>query len=182
MSSHYIRDRFFPGGAEYNATARAADSAAATNASMDDMLALAMAPDEASRRALAQQIYTRRSTEQRQARTGRWIGRIITLTLLVSVGSFVYVEGTTPDAPVAPYVSPEGPVTAPDAPVAPYVSPEGPVLAPSAPVLHDDVTPAPTARLDAAPDDSDPAVVEQRGLQALSDAGLSNDEIYGNTN
>ncbi len=84
----YIRDGFNPRGAEYGATARAADAAAATARSMDDMLELAMAPDERARQEAAQRIYARRQSEARRADRGnvvKWILLALIATLVVAV-------------------------------------------------------------------------------------------------
>lgn len=67
----YIRDGFNPRGAEYGATARAAQAAENTQQAMDDMLALAMAPDEGTRQQVAQGIYDRRQSQARRAGFGR---------------------------------------------------------------------------------------------------------------
>lgn len=84
MARHYIRDTFNPRGAEYAATSRAADSAADTKQAMDDMLSLAMAPDERTRQDVARSIYARKRVEA----TGLRIGNVIRNILLALFGVF----------------------------------------------------------------------------------------------
>lgn len=84
MAQHFIRDLLNPLGAEYGATSRGADSAAATRQSMDDMLALAMAQDERGRQLAARDIYARKQREAGAAR----IGRAFRTVLLILLGVF----------------------------------------------------------------------------------------------
>lgn len=93
MAWNYIRDGINPRGAEYGATARAARAAENTQRAMDDMLALAMAPDEDTRRQLAQQIYARKQIEARRARRSSKVEMIlIALFVLFCIG--IYQLGT----------------------------------------------------------------------------------------
>lgn len=87
MVGNYFRDGLNLRGPEYSATARAARAAENTQRAMDDMLALAMAPDEETRRELAQRIYARKQIEARRARRGETMQLIfITLFVLFIVG------------------------------------------------------------------------------------------------
>jgi len=83
----FIRDILNPLGPQYGASARGADAAAATSESMDDMLALAMQPDELARQHIAQQIYDRR---QRQASRAA-IGRAFKYFVVLLLGAFCVV-------------------------------------------------------------------------------------------
>lgn len=76
-----IRDILNPLGPQYGATARAADAAAGTQQGMDDMLLLAMAPDEHVRQSIAGEIYARKQREARAARRGRAFRNVLLLMI-----------------------------------------------------------------------------------------------------
>lgn len=152
----YIRDGFNPRGAEYGATARAAQAAENTQQAMEDMLELAAAPDENARRAIAQQIRARR---QRQAvNVGR--GRVAKYTILALIAAFcigVYQLGDDSSALSAAY--------------------RAFMATPSSQVP--DASPAPTRAVRAldAQDSDAPEDVVARGEQVLRDSGMSNEQI-----
>lgn len=93
----YIRDGFNPRGAEYAATARAADAARATQKGMDDMLALAMATDPRSRAQVAYDIQARRQREASR-RSFRNTCSLVACVLFVAAVVGVFYLGSLSDA------------------------------------------------------------------------------------
>jgi len=155
----YIRDGFNPRGAEYGATARAADAAAATQQSMDDMLELAMAPDETARQQAAQRIYERRQGEARRASRGSTIKWIL-LALIAAFSVAVWQLGDDGSSLSGAYRA--------------FMA---------TPTSHDPDTSAAPVRAVRAPDtqdSDDPAVVVARGEQVLRDSGMNDQQIHGN--
>ena len=159
MARNYIRDGLNPRGAEYGATARGANAAEHTQQSMDDMLDLAMAPDEPARQQIAQQIYDRKQGEARSASRGRVV-KYIVLTLIAVFCVLVYQLGDDSSAVSGAYRAFMATPThrVPDAQNAPV----RPATAPDAQVS----------------DDADAAYA--RGVDVLHAAGVSDAQIYGN--
>lgn len=156
--AHFIRDILNPLGPEYGATTRVADSVAATQQAMDDMLELAMASDDETRMRLARQIKTRKQREAVGARRGR-IARCALFATLAAAFIGVYQLGDDSSSLSGAY--------------------RAFMATPSTRVA--DATRA-HARLRIAPDaqDSDTSdAAVARGEQVLRDSGMTNEQIDG---
>lgn len=93
----YIRDGFNPRGAEYAATARAAEAAERTEQSMADMLTLASAPNERARILAAYDIQQRRNREASRRATGA-MASLVGVAVLIAAIAGVFYLGSLSDA------------------------------------------------------------------------------------
>ncbi len=117
----YFSDGLDPRGAEYAAERRTARSARQTAEAMDDMLELAMAPNERARQGVAQRIHGRRMAEAGRRAWWRRLDLLASLALVASVG-YCTVATDTPDSGAVRGVPAAGVSQVPDASRAPVRS------------------------------------------------------------
>lgn len=146
MAWDYFRDGFNPRGAEYGATARAADAAQRNAETAEDLLELQLASSDQQRAKIAARISTRR---EREARRRAWWQRLDLIASALFVGGiawYVLTPASNAPASAVPHDVPAHVSKVPDDANAPV-------------------------RQAQAPDDSDRAAVEQRGLDLIGAAG-----------
>lgn len=157
MIDNYILDGINPRGAEYGAAARAARASEQTQQTLSDMLALELAPNAAARQRVIDEINARERHQAVVAGRGRAF-KHAAFALLVAFCVCVWQLGDDNSALSGAY--------------------KAFMATPTSQAPDDANAPVSAAT---APDDSDPAVVVSRGEQVLRDSGMSNEQIFGNS-